>query len=98
MGAGLIVFGMATTEVIRKLRRARKDGSTIQPQSDKKDENTIKLGNFVLILGWTTAFVLGIYLFGFRIAVPAFSLSYLKWRKRRWMVAIIYAVVALGII
>jgi len=47
-------------------------------------------------LSWVAGFSLVIYLFGFHIAIPLFSFAYLKWRRRSWLTAAVFAVAALA--
>ncbi len=42
--------------------------------------------------------MLAAYLLGFRMAVPLFAFSYLKWRGRGWLTATIFAVAMLAFI
>lgn len=45
----------------------------------------IGLGTFA---AWFLGFCLAVYLLGHLIAVPLFSLSYVKWRGKNWVIAI----------
>ena len=94
--SGVIVL-MATIELGKELYSLRKSGTL---SADLKllviAANTTELRRFGLITAWVAAFMLGIYLFGFRIAIPLYAFSYLKWRGRRWATAILFALVMLA--
>ncbi len=42
--------------------------------------------------------MLGTYFLGFRIAVPLFAFSYLKWQGRGWLTAAVFAIIMLAFI
>ena len=60
--------------------------------SGAKAENR-RLG---LILGWAAGFCLAVYLLGFYISIPVFAFAYLKWRRRGWLAAAIFAIALLA--
>lgn len=41
-----------------------------------------------IFAAWFLGFCLAIYLLGHLIAIPLFSLSYVKWRGKSWVIAI----------
>ena len=93
LGISIIIFILAAVEVVRELWRrgeAAAEEATAE-DSGAKAENR-RLG---LILGWATGFCLAIYLLGFYISIPVFAFAYLKWRRRSWLVAVIFAVALL---
>jgi len=92
--SGVIVIA-AAVEVGRELRGWKPRGSlgALEPIAEMSREEARRL---VVVIGWTAAFILGTYLFGFRIAIPVFVFSYLKWRGRHWAVAVLFAAAMLG--
>lgn len=93
-----IISILASIEVVRELRR--RDGKETVTPGKPVTGNTgrIEMRRFSLMLAWVLALMLGIYLFGFKIAVPVFAFSYLKWRGRSWLTATIFAAVALAVL
>jgi polyferredoxin len=65
-------------------------------QNDSRNRDETKRG--VVFISWSVAFVLATYIFGFYIAIPAFSLAYLKRNSRSWLTSIVFAVIFLTII
>ncbi|MFC2068459.1 tripartite tricarboxylate transporter TctB family protein [Chloroflexota bacterium] len=93
--SGLILI-LAAVEVGKELIRQRKveaaAGRETAKDSKQKDENR----RFGLILGWAVGFCLLIYLFGFYIAIPFFTFTYLKWRGRSWLAVVVFSVAILA--
>ncbi|MFC1903057.1 tripartite tricarboxylate transporter TctB family protein [Chloroflexota bacterium] len=77
----------------RKVRHylARQSKPKTTAELKERKENGIELRRLFLIFGWVIAFMLGIYLLGFIIAIPLFTFSYLKWRRRSWISAIVFS-------
>ena len=94
LGISIIIFILAAVEVVRELWRRGEAVATkaMAGDSGAKAENR-RLG---LILGWAAGFCLAIYLLGFYISIPLFAFAYLKWRRRSWLVALIFAVALLA--
>jgi len=97
LAVSVIIFILAAVEVARELKRRGDKGETVL---EKKQEgrirekfNTRKLG---VVFGWAAGFCLAIYLVGFYISIPVFAFAYLKWRRRSWLVAVIFAVALLA--
>jgi hypothetical protein len=90
-----IIFVMAAVEVSKELHR---QGKQEKVKAGTEVKNRIELRRFGLVFGWAAAFMLGIYLLGFLIAVPLFAFTYLKWRGRSWLTAALFAVVMLAFI
>jgi hypothetical protein len=90
----IIISVLAAVEVARELKQPREVGTTKTTAEDSgaKAENR-RLG---LILGWSAGFCLAVYLLGFYISIPAFAFAYLKWRRRSWLAAAIFAVALLA--
>ena len=91
LGISIIIFILAAVEVVRELRRRGDGEKDTAKDSGAKTENR-RLG---LILGWTAGFCLAIYLLGFYFSIPIFAFAYLKWRRRGWLVAAVFAVALL---
>ena len=75
----------------------RKTGAA-ESEESRRAEGGERWGGSLLNLAWFGGFILGIYLLGFIIAIPLFILTYMKWLGTRWVVAIIWAIVAPAII
>jgi hypothetical protein len=88
------IFVLAAVEVAREWRvdKGEKAAARTAKDSDTRAENR-RLG---LTFGWAAGFCLAIYLLGFYIAIPVFAFAYLKWRKRSWLAAVIFAVALLA--
>ena len=96
--SGVVVL-MATVEVGKELYSPGKEettSDTLRLRRDKREE--IDIRRLGIIVGWIAAFMLCIYLFGFRISVPLFAFLYLKWRGRHWLIAAVFALVMLAFI
>ncbi|NQT31627.1 MAG: tripartite tricarboxylate transporter TctB family protein [Deltaproteobacteria bacterium] len=90
LGISIIIFILAAVQVVRELRRRGEAAAAKATAEDSGAKaETRRLG---LIFGWAAGFCLAIYLFGFYIAIPTFAFAYLKWRRRGWLVAVIFAV------
>ena len=96
--SGVIII-MATVEVGKELYPLVK---RVTPPADLKlpieKIGVAELRRLVLITVWVTAFMLLIYLFGFRIAIPVYTFLYLKWRGKHLLVAVIFALSMLGFV
>ena len=93
--SGIIVV-MASVEVGKELRSGVSEGAVEPPDSFAEAERRETRRRLVLIAGWALALVVGIYLFGFRIAIPLFSFLYLKWRGWGWVTAVVFAAAMAG--
>jgi hypothetical protein len=47
---------------------------------------------FFIISSWLLGFAVGVYLFGHLIAIPLFTFLYLRSRKEKWVISIVFAV------
>jgi uncharacterized protein YacL len=92
LAVSIIIFVLAGVEVVKELRR-RGDG---EKDTAKDSEHKVENRRLGLILGWVAGFCLAIYLVGFYISIPVFTFAYLKWRRRSWLVAVIFTVVLLA--
>jgi hypothetical protein len=92
LGVSIIIFILAGVQVAREWRRDRaaKAAATAK-ESDTKAENR----RLWPVLGWAAGLCLAIYLLGFYIAIPVYAFAYLKWRRRSWLMAVIFAVALL---
>ncbi len=91
-----LIFILATVEVGKELRRRDDRETAVEGKPDTESTSRIEIRRFSLMLVWVVALMLGTYLFGFRIAVPVFAFSYLKWRGRSWLTATVFAVTVLA--
>ncbi len=92
------IFVAAAVEVGKELRRRHKRETAKEEKPGTEIENRAEIRRLSLVFGWAAAFMLGTYLLGFRLAVPLFAFSYLKWRGRSWLNATVFAVVMLALI
>jgi hypothetical protein len=91
-----IIILIAAIFEIRKELRSKSGFSDIKlGVSATKDKTKTDIRSVYLLLGWILAFVAVSWVFGFLIAIPVFSFSYLKWRKRSWLVSLAFALIAL---
>jgi hypothetical protein len=89
----IIIFVLAGVEVAREWRRDKAEAASgAAKESDTKAENR----RLWAVFGWVAGFCLAIYLLGFYISIPVFAFAYLKWRKRSWLAAAIFAVALLA--
>ena len=93
LGISIIISILAAVEVIRELLKRRKAAAE---ETAEKSEPKIERRRLFLTLGWVAGFCLAVYLFGFYISIPTFAFGYLKWRRRSWLVALIFAVAILA--
>lgn len=94
-----VIIVMATIEVGKELYSMGKRG-TISADLNLPIETmgTAELRRFVFITVWVAAFMLCIYLFGFRISIPVYAFLYLKWRGKHLFIAAIFALAMLGFV
>jgi hypothetical protein len=68
------------------------EGSPAIPVPHKKKkvkvDPKVAWRRFLVISGWLIGFVLGTYLFGHYVAIPAFTLLFLKSRKESWVLSL----------
>lgn len=66
---------------------------------ESKDENIESrriLRGYLVTGGWVVGFLIGVYLLGFLIAIPLFTLSYMKLHGSTWLGAFLLSIVLLG--
>jgi hypothetical protein len=95
-GVSGVIVVMAAIEAGRELRRREVRGTASEQRT--LTWSTEERRRLALVIGWAAAFMLGIYLFGFHIAIPVFAFSYLKWRGWHWAVAVLFAAAALAFV
>jgi len=97
LGISIIISILAAVEVARELKRRGDKG---EAAAEKKQEGGIKekfdARRLGVVFGWAAGFCLAIYLLGFYISIPVFAFAYLKWRKRSWLVAVVFAIALLA--
>jgi len=93
LGVSIVISVLAAVEVARELLKRREAAAR---ETAEKSQPKIESRRLFLVLGWVASFCLAVYLFGFYIATPTFAFAYLKWRKRSWLVALIFAVALLA--
>lgn len=83
---GSVVFILAAVQLLKELVAPVKTRSGIQevPPGEVRGE----VRRFSSTMGWLIGFFLSIYLLGVLVAVPAFIISYSKFRGRGWFTAI----------
>jgi len=91
--AGLTII-LAGIELIRELRAGYKAKSAAEAEAGKYAGGTkSELFGYIKGWGWMALLAVGIYLFGFLIAIPIFVFTYLKLNKRGWLMSICITVV-----
>jgi peptidoglycan/LPS O-acetylase OafA/YrhL len=96
LGISIVIFILAAVEVARELRRRGEGEATTEKKPESEIKDKFEARRLGLIFGWAVGFCLAIYLAGFYISIPVFAFSYLKWRRRSWLVAVIFAVALLA--
>ena len=92
------VFILAAIEVGKELRHKDDIKTAAGEKSSYSVNSEVEIRRLGLVLSWVAGFSLVIYLLGFHIAIPLFSFAYLKWRRRSWLTAAVFAVAALALI
>ena len=93
-----LIFVLAAVEVGKGLRRQDKRETAVEEKLHTRIKNRVEIRRFSLVFRWAAAFMLGTYFLGFRIAVPLFAFSYLKWQGRGWLTAAVFAIIMLAFI
>jgi peptidoglycan/LPS O-acetylase OafA/YrhL len=93
-----IILILAVVEVGKELRRRNKEEAAAETEGGKEGKHSIDIRKLGLVFGFVAAFSLAVYLLGFYIAIPLFSLAYLKWRGRSWLVAVVFAIAMLAFV
>lgn len=85
---GSLVFILAGLQAGREIRGKEVTKAEGKPKFEGEEivyTKGIGLGTFA---AWFLGFCLAVYLLGHLIAVPLFSISYVKWRGKSWAIAI----------
>ena len=84
---------LAGVQIIREIRWNRRNAGTEEGLLLHLNlaDVSINLRWLGLTIIWTAAFAMVIFILGFYIAIPVFTLAYLKWRRRSWIAAIVFA-------
>jgi hypothetical protein len=93
-----IILIVAIYEIIKELRRKPVSPDSKSSSPDARQKTPTALRPVYWLVGWILAFVAMSWIFGFLISIPLFACSYLKWRRRSWLVSIAFAVIALAVI
>jgi hypothetical protein len=96
LGISSVIFILAAVEVTRELRRRDKEEAAPEGKPGSRMKGKLDMRKLGVMFGWAAGFCLAIYLLGFYIAIPIFAFSYLKWRGRGWLVAVIFAIALLA--
>lgn len=96
----MIVAGCVLILSIVEIILSNRDNtdSSLAPESPAAETGEGQLGKYLFTGSCLVAFLVGIYLLGFNIAIPLFVASYLKWQGRRWLPTIIMATMVTFII
>jgi len=95
---GGIILLLGAIELWREMSAGKKAASTkTQTATSERKESREMLRRYLLAGGWVVGFVVTIYLLGFIIAIPLFTLAYTKLHGTSWWFAVILAVLTLGL-
>lgn len=89
-----MIFIAAIVEIVKELVNKPALGKDETKTYFTRDSVRAEARSAFWLIGWISAFMIAIWFFGFLIAVPLYSSSYLKWRKRNWLVAVMFALSA----
>jgi hypothetical protein len=83
-------------EAIATVIHDKGEGVSKVPASLKKKKERvdprIAWKRFFIISSWLFGFAVGVYLFGHVIAIPLFTFLYLRSRKEKWVISVVFAV------
>jgi hypothetical protein len=93
-------IGLSIAQVWREARSLRTpttNGEEKQEdeESPEKSKNSAPL---LLMLGWMVFLVLMIWLVGFLVTIPFYTLLFMKWRKESWFLSLLFAVAGFAIL
>ena len=95
----LFVLVLAALELKAELKARGKGPELVRedgPHHEKKPN--IQIRRFCSAMAWILGFSIGSYLLGFLIAIPLFTLSYLKAHGRGWLTSLGFAAIVAGFI
>ncbi|MFC1979783.1 tripartite tricarboxylate transporter TctB family protein [Chloroflexota bacterium] len=98
LAISIIIFILASVEVVRELQWGNKGEADAAKATAKDSESKAENRRLGLISAWAAGFCMAIYLLGFYIAIPLFAFAYLKWQRRGWLPAVIFAIALLAFI
>lgn len=75
-----------------------KDESGATAQDKKEKENRETWYRYSLFGAWVVGFFIAVYLVGFMVAIPLFTLTYLKTHGTRWRTVIIFTILTPAIV
>jgi hypothetical protein len=90
----LIVFLLSAAQLLKELRGDGKKNRGVQEEGGGRSTEQ-KLSAYVYESLWLGSFIIAIYLLGFYIAVPLFSLLYMLFHQAKWMTSMSVAVLTL---
>jgi hypothetical protein len=93
-----IILIISIIEIIKELRNKPVLSDSEAIAISRAGEEKTKTRPVYWLSGWMMVFVFISWFFGFLIAIPLFACSYLKWRRRSWLISISFAVISLAII
>lgn len=91
------IFILGAIELRKEILAGDEATATIMEEATSETRESRKILHGYLLTGaWVIGFLLAIYLLGFIIAIPLFTLSYMKLHDTTWLVAIISTILVLG--
>ena len=91
---GGFVFILAGVQLWKELSGKEKPEAKKEVQTQEGEQPPVAKGvSLGMFSFWMAIFPLAILLLGHLIAVPAFILSFVRWRGRSWPVSIVFAAV-----
>lgn len=97
LAVSIIVLVLAIVQLIKELRKYANEKLNLKEETLSSDARGDYIG-FASEAGWIGGFIIAIYLLGFYVAVPLFSLVYMKSHQARWIPAISVALLTLAFI
>jgi hypothetical protein len=91
-----IILLLAGIELSKELFGKNKAEETPAPEAESK-ESTGKIRGYLIAGTWVLGFLICIVFFGFFIAIPLFTIAYMRLEGTAWWLAILFAVCSLGL-
>ena len=82
---GSIILVLAAVELYVEIVTSNKAGVVTQEAPSEETKGEVR--RFFSAMGWLVGFFLGIYLLGILLATPLFTMSYLRFRRRGWLIS-----------
>lgn len=89
---GGAIFLLGAIQLVSEILPRVRSETTVTEEQPGEEKKSSWYG-YLLIEGWVVGFLLAIYLLGFMIAIPLFTVSYMKSHGTRWLVAIAFGLV-----